>query len=94
MAQVVGITIGTSPDKRLDPADAHRAVEEACLEEQQSDFVAWLREYHRWTESGCSAQKNRGDIEWGLEGSDGSLDRAAPPPSASDATVRTDDAAP
>ena len=38
--------------------------------QESADYGAWLREYRRWTQSGCCASSRLGDIEWGGEDCD------------------------
>jgi hypothetical protein len=42
-------------------------VRRVSLEQEKADFAAWLREYRRWTQTGCCAPARSGEIEWGGE---------------------------
>jgi hypothetical protein len=58
-----GVTAGASglrPERRA-------SVRRVSLEQEKADFAAWLREYRRWTQTGCCAPTRVGDIEWGGE---------------------------
>jgi hypothetical protein len=51
----------------LGPAGERRkSVRRVSIEQEKADFAAWLREYRRWTQTGCSGPRN-GEIEWGGE---------------------------
>lgn len=57
---------------RRDPSSGMRlGVRRVSVEQEQADFAAWLREYRRWTQSGCCAPSRSGEIEWGGEGGAG-----------------------
>ena len=43
------------------------SVRRVSLEQEKADFAAWLREYRRWTQTGCAAPSRAGEIEWGGE---------------------------
>ena len=43
------------------------SVRRVSVEQEKADFAAWLREYRRWTQTGCCAPARIGEIEWGGE---------------------------
>jgi hypothetical protein len=49
------------------PGERRAGVRRVSIEQEKADFAAWLREYRRWTQTGCCAPARHGDIEWGGE---------------------------
>ena len=49
------------------PGERRASVKRVSIEQEKADFAAWLREYRRWTQTGCCAGARHGEIEWGGE---------------------------
>jgi hypothetical protein len=47
--------------------ERRKSARRVSLEQEKADFAAWLREYRRWTQGGCSPGARSGEIEWGGE---------------------------
>ncbi len=41
------------------------SVRRVSVEQEKADVAAWLREYRRWTQTGCCAPTRNDGIEWG-----------------------------
>jgi hypothetical protein len=58
---------GTSGSGADQPRERRAGERRVSIEQEKADFAAWLREYRRWTQTGCCAPTRSGDIEWGGE---------------------------
>ena len=60
-------SVGMSGPGLGSAGERRKAVRRVSIEQEKADYGAWLREYRRWTQSGCGPAVRSGDIEWGGE---------------------------